>query len=315
MHTIGLDLGGTKLASAVFSESGEILYRNTLQVTGKKGAEVGGIIRHEIAAILANDSLNIRAVGICVPGIFYAREGTVWAPNIDGWDRYPLIEELTAAVGNKEIKVAVDSDRACYILGETWLGAARGCSDAVFLAVGTGIGAGIMVDGKILRGYGDIAGAVGWLGMNRPFRTEYSACGAFEYYASGEGIARTASEFIRADVSYDGMLAGRKYPDLSAREIFEAYERGDVIAVKAFGECIALWGMAAGNLVSVLNPEKIIFGGGVFGPAVAFLKNIRIEAGKWAQPFSMQQVSFEASSLGGDAGLYGAGRLAFNLLE
>jgi glucokinase len=315
MSTIGLDLGGTKLAAAVFESDGTILYRSSVQLSGRSGSGVGELIRGEIEKILGMTAFSIESIGICVPGIYYAREGTVWAPNINGWDKYPLLEELKSAVTGKNIKTGVDSDRACYILGETWRGAARGCRDAVFLAIGTGIGAGIMMDGRIIRGFGDIAGAVGWLGMSRSFRKEYAECGAFEYYASGEGIVRTAREFLAKNPSYKGKLREHNRGELSARDIFDAYDAGDKLAAGVLDECIALWGMASANIVSAFNPEKLIFGGGVFGPAVQFLDRIRDEAARWAQPISMKQVSFEASTLGGDAGLYGSGRLAFSLLE
>jgi glucokinase len=315
MPVLGLDLGGTKLAAAVFESDGTILYRNSVIIAGRKGDDVGNIIKDTIHNILGLPSFPIESIGICVPGIYFARDGTVWAPNIAGWDRYPLLAALQSAVDGKNIKTGVDSDRACYILGETWLGAAGGCRDAVFLAVGTGIGAGIMVDGQIVRGYGDIAGALGWLAMSRPYREEYGSCGAFEYYASGEGIIRTAREMLEADKSYTGRLSTKNPDELSTRDVFEAYDTGDELAARVFDECIALWGMAAANIVSTFNPEKLIFGGGVFGPAVQFIERIRNEAARWAQPISMKQVSFESSALGGDAGLYGSGRLAFRLLE
>src|SRR5678815_4753324 len=115
------------------------------------------------------------------------KTGKVWAPNIPDWGDYPLLEEVENVSG--EIPVTIDSDRACYILGELWQGNARGCTDAIYLSVGTGIGAGILTDGKVLRGSHDIAGAIGWMALTRPFSEEYTDCGCFETYASGEGIA------------------------------------------------------------------------------------------------------------------------------
>src|SRR5690606_7336356 len=117
------------------------------------------------------------------------KSGTVWAPNIPGWEDYPLKAELEAVLNR--IPVSIDSDRACYILGEYWKGAAQNCEDAIFLAVGTGIGAGILADGRILRGAGDIAGAIGWMALDHPYQEKYIPCGCFEYQASGDGVART----------------------------------------------------------------------------------------------------------------------------
>ncbi len=231
------------------------------------------------------------AVGVSVPGIADARTGRVWAPNIPGWDEYPLQAEIQAAVADANVRVVVDSDRAAYILGEAWQGAAKGCRDAIFLAVGTGIGAGIIADGRVLHGAHGIAGAIGWMALDRPFKPEYKACGCFETHASGEGLAK---QFHKA----------------LAHELFVAFKNDDKIAKDVLGQAIEYWGMAAANLVSLFNPEKIIFGGGVFGPATQFLDAITDEARRWAQPISMERVKFEASKLGGDAGLYGAGHLA-----
>ena len=96
----------------------------------------------------------------------------------------------------------------------------------------------------------------------------------------------------------------------SAKDVFDAYENGDELAKKIITNAIECWGMAVANLVSLFNPEKIIFGGGVFGPALKFLDEIYLEAKKWAQPISIQQVKLQGSALGSDAGLYGAGWLA-----
>jgi glucokinase len=253
------------------------------------------------------DGLAVEAIGAAVPGIAHAGSGRVWAPNIPGWDDYPLRRELEAA-GGQGVPVAIDSDRAACILGEAWRGAARGCRHAVFLAVGTGIGAGILAEGQVLRGAHDSAGAAGWLALSRPFQSEYSACGDFEYHASGEGLARAAARLLSQTAGYRGPLNRRRA--LSAKDVFSAYEAGDVLAARVMRDAIGYWGAACANLVSLLNPEKIIVGGGVFGPAAKFLDAIAAEAARWGQPVAMGQVTFEASKLGGNAALYGAAVLA-----
>jgi glucokinase len=256
----------------------------------------------------AAEGLRVDGVGAAVPGIAHADSGRVWAPNIPGWDDYPLRTELEEAAGGPAAPVAVDSDRAACILGEAWRGAARGCRDAVFLAVGTGIGAGILAGGRVLRGAHDSAGSAGWLALSRPFQAEYSACGDFEFHASGEGLARAAARLLSQTAGYRGPL--NRPRTLSAREVFAAYEAGDVLAARVMRDAIEYWGAACANLVSLLNPEKIVIGGGVFGPAAKFLDAIAAEARRWGQPVAMSQVTFEASRLGGDAALYGAAVLA-----
>jgi len=145
MAVIGLDLGGTKLAAAIFDENGKILGKKLSPLEKRKGKEVGELIKNlvnELFQIADKKNIKISAIGACVPGISYSKTGKVWAPNIPGWEDYPLMEDLTSILKEKKIKVKIDSDRACYILGETWQGTAKGCRDAVCLAVGTGIGAG-----------------------------------------------------------------------------------------------------------------------------------------------------------------------------
>lgn len=313
MPVLGLDLGGTKLAIASFSQEGKLLSKDAFPLEHRTGKAVGELITSAVSAYMDKADAPVTSMGISVPGIARARSGTVWAPNIPGWDDYPIIAELRAVVG--DVPVGIDSDRACCMLGELWHGSARGCRDAIYLAVGTGIGAGVLIDGKILRGAHDIAGSVGWMALDKPFQDKYIQCGCFEYYASGDGIAKLTRECLTADTAYEGQLRGVDSARLSAHHVFAAYDDGDPIAAKVFSECIQYWGMAVANLISIFNPEKVIFGGGVFGPALQFLDRIREEARKWAQPISMTQVRFEASGLHGDAAIYGAGFLASKLLS
>jgi glucokinase len=313
---IGIDLGGTKLAGALFSSAGTLLEKQVAPLDRRRGSAVAELICARIASLLdtARDrNLTVSGIGVCVPGIYHSKTGRVWAPNIGGWTNYPLRREVQSAIARRNIRVEIDSDRACCILGETWRGGAKNCGNAIFLAVGTGIGAGILIDGRVLRGTHDIAGATGWLALDRPFRREYVPCGCFEHHASGEGLAKVAREIIATEKRYAGELKAR--PALTAQDVFAAYESGDKVARKVLEQAVEFWGMAVANLVSLFNPETIIFGGGVFGPARQFLGAIRAEARKWAQPISMRRVKLTVSKLGGDAGLHGAAYLALRRLE
>jgi len=311
MAVIGIDLGGTKSLAALISTQGQILNRQKTEITRKSGKLVSEILQKQIQKLLTvaqKTSREVTAVGISVPGIYYTASGSVWAPNITGWDNYPLLKELNAQFPDHLIRI--DSDRSCYILGETWQGVARGCQHAIFIAVGTGIGAGILVDGQVLRGHNDIAGATGWMALNRDFRPEYQRYGCFEYHASGDGLARVARDMMNNDPEYYGLLRRPLPEHLSSYDVFEAYSAGDPLAKAVIQQAIAYWGMAAANYISLFNPEIIIFGGGVFGPAAKFLDQIKQEAAKWAQPISFKTVQIKVTALGEDAGLLGAGRLA-----
>lgn len=312
---IGIDLGGTKVAGALFNRDSMISPKVVQMVENRTRGEVGALVLEVISRLMQwgeERGLAVSDVGIAVPGIYHSLTRTVWAPNIPGWEDYPLYQELQEELHPAAVGIRIDSDRACCIMGEAWRGVARGCRDAIFLAVGTGIGAGIMVDGNILRGSHDIAGAVGWMALTHPWFEGYKSCGCFEYHASGNGMAERARELLRSE---HATLCGAKGSDpeqVTAADIFEAFSKEDPYAEEIVNRCIEFWGKASANLVSIFNPEKIIFGGGVFGPAVQFLDDIYEEARKWAQPVSIGKVKFEASGCGQDAGLFGAAFLALN---
>jgi glucokinase len=316
MALLGIDLGATKVTFAVLSEDGQFMSKNTILLEGRKGKEVGTLITDQIKIFLEASESNgnkISSIGISVPGISHTETGTVWAPNIPGWDDYHLLQEVNNVT--RDIPVTIDSDRACYILGETWMGNAMGCRNAIYLAVGTGIGAGILVDGEVLRGSNDIAGAIGWMALNRPFNNKYSSCGCFEYHASGEGIAKVVKDYIMTGDELPGKLGDKPFDELTSHDVFIAYEEGNELAERIIRECIGYWGMAVANLISLFNPEKIILGGGIFGPARRLIPEIINEAGKWSQPISFSQVMIEESALAGDAGVLGAGYLALRRIK
>lgn len=308
MSLIAIDLGGTKLATARFDDSGTLLERESVALAGRTGGDVAALIVERIAAVQARTG-EPSAVGVAVPGIYHANRGTVWAPNIPGWEDFPLHDTVARAIG-PDTALVIDSDRAAYIAGEAWHGAARGARDAVFIAVGTGIGAGILIDGRVLRGHADIAGAIGWLALDRPFRAAYVECGCFEHHASGPGLLKVVRELLASDQSYAGELRQLDPASLDTARLFAAAERGDTLAGRVIENAIGMWGMAAANLVSLFNPEVIVFGGGVFGPAARFIDDIRAEALRWAQPIAVRETAFVVSTLGADAGLHGAARLA-----
>jgi glucokinase len=237
----------------------------------------------------------------------------VWAPNIPGWESYPLQKEVEDLLDNPNIKVNIAGDRSCYILGETWKGAARGATDAVFISVGTGIGMGILANGQIIDGHAGISGAAGWLALDMKYEEDNAQYGCFESNASGNGIARCAQRLLKEETSFpESILKDHPVENITAREVFDAWAKNDPLAVQIMDRAVQLWGMAAANVVSLFNPEMIIWGGGVFGPATRLIPRIYEEAVRWAQPIAIRQVRFEVSQLGGDAGLYGAGRLAIS---
>ena len=301
MAVIGVDLGGTKVAAAIFDSDGRIIAKEYKLLDGAEGPDVAARIVDNLKALVAGaPDEKIEAVGICIPGIVYSKKETVWAPNIPGWDNFPLKGYISRAMG-PDVPVFIESDRTCYILGEEWKGAAHGCTDAIYLAVGTGIGAGILLDGRIVHGANDIVGATGWMALEPPYKEEFIPVGCFEYYASGNGIGNQA-KLLYNDNSK------------SSYDVFAGY-RKDPVATGILDKAIMMWGMGAANLVSLFNPQKVIFGGGIFGPAKQFIPRIYEQARQWGQPISMRDVEFCASQIDGEAALLGAAALAIREID
>jgi glucokinase len=224
----------------------------------------------------------------------------VWAPNIAGWDHLALAAQLQ---GQLPATLVLEADRSAYVAGEAWLGAARGLRDVIFLAVGTGIGAGIMSDGHIIHGHDDLAGAVGWMALNPQFEELYARMGCFEAEASGSSVGRKAAARLTGSGPQD---------EWTALEVVQMGEQGDPEARALLDEAGVYLGMGVANLVSTLNPEMIVLGGGLFQSGDYLLERVRREFPRWAQPFAAERVRLERSALGGNAGLIGAARLAFN---
>ena len=153
---IAVDLGGTKLSAALVDAAGELSYRVKIPVTSGDTRATVDQIAQVVAEVLHASGISregVRAIGVIVPGIYFASTGEAWAPNLWGHANVPLRAELEREL---RIPIKIDSDRAGYVTGERWLGAARGLNDVVFLAVGTGIGAGIISGGRLVRGAADI---------------------------------------------------------------------------------------------------------------------------------------------------------------
>ncbi|MDR0658092.1 MAG: ROK family protein [Mediterranea sp.] len=312
MATIALDIGGTKIASAIFFPDGKMLFYRRRLLKERSGNDAGNLateILGKLLALAGKKCIPIDSIGVCVPGLYNSQTGRVWAPNIPRWNNYPL-REVLRRVAPPEIEIHIDSDRICYIYGEMWQGAAKDCHSVIFIAVGTGIGAGIIIDGHVLHGASDIIGATGWMALQPPYNKEYDSCGCFEYYASGNGISARVRDAVHTDKTYKGKLRQKPISRISAYDVFSAYNEKDPIAVAVLNKAIEMWGMGSANLVSLLNPQKIIWGGGVFGPACIFIEDIYKEACKWAQPLSIKQVEFIPSQLSGNSGLVGAAFLA-----
>lgn len=282
---LGIDVGGTKIGAALVDGEGQL--RGKLKEPTQDTDD--NAVVNQLTRIIEKftDTAEIKGVGIGVPGIANSRTGSVWAPNIRGWENIPLAETLQAQTS---LPVVIESDRNTAVLGECQYGVAQGKKDVVFLILGTGIGAGILSGGRLLRGASEIGGAVGWWPLS--FRGSLLH---FENVASGPAIERIA----RQDGHEENL------PELAAR-----IRQRDPGSNSIFDEIGSVIGQALSILVSTLNPELIVIGGGVAQSWDLMCESALEAMRRWSQPLAIQQVHVEVSRLGEDAGILGAAAAA-----
>ncbi len=287
------DLGGTKIQAARVTASGRL---QELMETPTPAAGGEAVMAALLALLRRYDPAAIAAVAVDVPGLAYP-DGDVWAPNLLDWTHFPLRRRLQQALGKP---VLVESDRNAFMAGELWRGAARGCRDAICLMIGTGIGAGIYSDGRLLRGHDQLAGAVGWMAIRDTWRADYHSRGCLESHVAGPGLAEMARA---AGLACDtrALLAAARQGERSARRILAQAGRD--------------LGLGLANLVSLLNPEIIILAGWI-GQAAGreLLPVARASLSRWAQPLAAKKVRLTLSRLGHRAPLLGLAALAGGLL-
>lgn len=279
-NVLAVDLGGTKTAIALIDGMGRLIQKEKLPAAHTFEATVG-----QIAAWFSAD---VAAAGIIVPGIYDPRAGTVWAPNLWGTEFLPLRDALEQRLG---MRVVIGSDRIGCVLAEQWLGVARGLRDIVFVAVGTGIGVGIVSGGRPIEGAHGIAGAAGWMVVGGPWKREYTATGGWETEAAGPAVARRA-----------GME--------SAEAVVAAARAGNEAALDALQQAADYLALGIASLISLLDPDMVVLGGGLMQASDLMLERIRSQALRWTQPIAAGVVRIEKTALGEDAGLLGAARLA-----
>lgn len=284
---LGIDVGGTKLAAGLVSDNGTIheRRRETIDQSDDESA-----VRQIIALIKSYGSAP-EAIGVCIPGIADQKRNTVWAPNVKGWNQIRLPERLSEL---SSCPVVVESDRNAAVLGEVLYGCARGKRDVVFLILGTGIGAGVLSGGQLVRGSNDIGGAVGWLPICLRGQRRH-----FEDISAGPAIEHAALELFRQRASLPELASLARHGNRAVLELFEAA-----------GEAI---GLVLSMFVSVFNPELIVVGGGVSACWDLLSLSALPEMRLWSQPIAVSQVEIAVSQLGEDAGILGAAAVARGL--
>jgi glucokinase len=229
------------------------------------------------------------AAGVIVPGIYDSATGCAWAPNLWGREFHPLLAALRRHLA---VPIATGNDRTGSVLAEQWLGIAGGLRHVLFVAVGTGIGVGIVADGRPVESAHGIAGAAGWMVVGGPWKPEYLACGGWETEAAGPSLARRA-----------GMQ--------SAEAVAAAAREGDPAALQAVQQTADRLAEGIAGLIALMDPEMVVLGGGFMQASDLMLERIRRRALCWTQPIAARHVRIEKTALGEDAGLLGAARLGW----
>jgi len=315
-YTIGLDIGGTKVLGGVIDETGKVIHTGRRDTPREGGAALTQAIA-DVALELAQE-FTIESVGISVAGFVSADRKTILAtPNIADWNGINLVQELTGRIG---LPVVIENDGNAAAWGEFKFGAGRGKKNILMLTVGTGIGGGIVSEGKLMRGSFGVAAEIGHIRVvPNGALCGCGALGCFEQYGSGTALLRHTreaieqrlsdgdSESVRAILAKgDGTVAG-----LKGSAITEAAREGDALALAIFQTLGDYLGAGIVSLAIVLDPEAVIIGGGVVDAGDILLNPIR-ESVKRYMPFAGMHPYPEivAAQLGNEAGLVGAGDLA-----
>ena len=307
-HYIGVDLGGTNLRAAIAdTDTGEIFHprkRPTLASDGQQ-AVIGRIV--ELIQELTREDKSIRAVGIGVPGTPDIDAGVVqFLPNLPGrWLNVPLRSIIEEQVG---LPVALINDVRAITLGEWTFGAGRGAHTVVCLAIGTGIGGGVVVNGQFHLGIGGTAGEFG----HHVVVADGLPCGCggkgcLELYASGPAIAAMGvKEVMHGHTTRIGELVDHDLNRIDAGIVVQAAREGDPAALEILQRAGMYLGIAVGNILGVLSPQRVIFGGGVSSAGDLLLEPIVQTVKARVHVIPTDQVQFVLAELGINGGLVGA---------
>jgi glucokinase len=255
---LGIDLGGTKMYGALSDLGGTVLDEVIVGQHGTSGEESYDRLVTLIDRLLASPKAlgrRVRGIGVGVPGITLHQEGIVrWAYTLQ-WKDFPLKARLSERY---KLPVTIDNDVNLAALGELWFGAGQNAQNMILIAIGTGIGAGIIIDGALYRGSTEASGEIGSMVPGREFLgKDFRDFGALESVASGTGIAARAREVLKAQgaqIDPDGV---------TAEEVFDAARLGQAWAWSVIEETVDFLAMAIANLTVMFDPEVIILGGGV----------------------------------------------------
>ena len=306
-YGFGVDLGGTTVKIAYFDTTGNMLDKWEIPTNTENAGEK---ILPDIAAAIQQyiDSHNIDrssliGIGIGVPGPVSTRGVVNKCVNL-GWGVFNIEVELSKLTN---LPVQAGNDANVAALGESWKGGGAGCENVVMATLGTGVGGGIIIEGKMVAGVHGAGGEIGHLVLNRN-ETEVCGCGkrgCVEQYCSATGIVRIAKQFLAKS---DAPSTLRTIEPLTCKDVFDAGNAGDALALEILEQVYAYMGEFLANVCNVVNPEVVVLGGGVSKAGQCLIDGTK----KYFDQYvfhAAKDVRFVLASLGNDAGAYGAFKL------
>jgi glucokinase len=312
---LGIDIGGTNLVVGSIAEDGSALHALESQPTHAEAGQSDVLDRLIALAqrVIERTKKEVKGaeiigVGVGAPGPLDTKSGVVLlTPNL-GWVNLPLRQIIHQRLG---LPAALDNDANCAALGEWWMGAARGARNAIGITIGTGIGGGIIVDGKLYHGASDCAGEIGHTTID----TEGRRCkcgnyGCLEAYASGPNIAQRAVEELKAGaVSRLPDYVSGDLSRVTAQTVYQAAHDGDDLALEVVNDTAKFLGAGIANLLNVFNPEVVVVCGGVTLAGDHLFVPLRREVARRAFKPAVNVCRIVPCELSGTAGVYGAAKV------
>ena len=306
-YGFGVDLGGTTVKLAYFDQEGAMLSKWEIPTNiSDNGSHILPDIAAAIRGYIEENNIafdSLIGIGIGVPGPV-TPDGIVNKCINLGWGVFNIEKTLSDLTG---LPVKAGNDATVATLGECWKGGGAGCKNMIMATLGTGVGGGIVVDGRVVHGSTGAGGEIGHMVLNRN-ETERCGCGkrgCVEQYCSATGIVRIAKQFLanREDTS-----SLRNVENLTCKDIFDAAAAGDTLAAEILEQVYAYMGEFLANICNVVNPECVVLGGGVSKAGAPLLEGVQRYFGKYVF-HAAANVRFALATLGNDAGAYGAFQL------
>ncbi|OUQ34635.1 ROK family glucokinase [Faecalibacterium sp. An122] len=309
-YAFGIDLGGTTAKVGLFTTAGALLEKWEVPTdTSEKGVRILPNLAAAVLGKMEEKGLTpdqIEGVGIGVPGpVQDSSVVPIVCANLGGWGQQDVAANLSLLLNG--MKVLVGNDANVAALGEIWMGAAKGCRSAVMVTLGTGVGGGVIVNGKVIDGAHGAGGEIGHITVNK---NETAVCGCgkhgcLEQYSSATGVVRCMKKLLEENPDVPCTLRGT---DFAAKDVFDAARAGDALAAKEVDQMTDDLGLALAIIAATADPEVFLVGGGVARAGDVLFQPLTERYKTYAFK-SCRETPIKQASLGNDAGIYGAVRL------